>query len=173
MRSVAKTMRKNLKVRDAMSSPVVTVTPDATLEEVARRMLDDRVGCIVVVRPGAPEQPVGIVTETDFEVGDEPLPFTFFRWPRLFGKSVWSEGSLEDVYALARSRPVEAIMTSPVTTVAPDAPLWEAVETMVHGDFKRVPVVSDGRLVGIVTRHDLLKCLVPDALASAGDERTA
>ena len=150
-----------------MTAPVVTASPAATLEEVAERMLAAKVGCIVIVNESEPGTTAGIVTETDFEVTDEPIPFTFFHWPRLFGKYVWSDQSLESLYALARSRTAESIMSAPVHTIGEHEDLWAAVRVMVANDVKRVPVVRDGVLVGIVTRHDLLKCLVADPAATS------
>ncbi len=157
-------LTSHLRVRDVMSSPVVTALPTATLEELARLMLDERVGSVVIVDPDDPGRPVGIVTETDFEVVDRPVPFTFFKWPSVFGRAVWSEESLEEVYAVARSRSAESVMSKPVATVADEAELWDAVKVMVADDVKRVPVLGDGSLVGIVTRHDLLKCLAGGTL---------
>lgn len=160
---MGRSTRGGLRVRDAMSSPVVTATPGTTLEELARLMLEKRVGSVVIVDRDDERVPVGIVTETDFEVADDPIPFTFFKWPKAFGKAVWSEESMEQAYALARSRTAESLMSKPVAVVAEDADLWDAVEIMVQHDVKRVPVVRGGRLVGILSRHDLLKCLAPDA----------
>lgn len=162
---------RNLRVRDVMTAPAVTAEPSATLEDVARQMLAERIGCVVIVAPGEPGRPVGIVTETDFDVADDPIPFTFFRWPKLLGSSVWSESSLEDVYERARGRPAESIMTAPVTTIEAEAPLFQAVELMLGREVKRLPVVSGDRLVGIVTRHDLLKCLAPEAFEAPADAR--
>lgn len=153
-------MSGRLRVRDVMTESVVTAAPDATLEELARLMLDAKVGSVVIVDGGTP---VGMVTERDFEVGDEPIPFTLFRWPRVLGKYVWSERSLEEVYALARERTAESVMSRPLITVDADALLWEAVELMVEHDVKRLPAVREGRLAGIVSRHDLLKCLLAEA----------
>ncbi len=152
--------RRTFRVRNTMSSPVVTAPRDATLEEVAERMLAERIGCVVVVDRTEPDVPVGIVTETDFHVDGGPVPSTFFEWPRVLGSFVWSERSLEDVYAVARRQPAESAMSSPVVTVPESAELWEAAKAMLDHDVKRLPVVRAGRLVGIVTRHDFLKCLV-------------
>jgi CBS domain-containing protein len=150
-----------------MTAPVVTATPSMSLEDVARLMLQRRIGCVVIVSTEDPQHPRGIVTETDFEVSEEPIPLALFEWPRLFGKAVWSQRSMEDVYERARRRTAESIMSSPVVTVEADAPLWEAVTLMVRGDIKRVPAIGGGQLVGIVSRHDLLKCLVPEATSSS------
>jgi hypothetical protein len=72
-------------------------------------MLSKRVGCVVIVDADDRERPVGIVTETDFEVTDDPIPFTFFHWPKLFGNYVWSARSIEDMYGLARSQTAESL----------------------------------------------------------------
>lgn len=157
-----RSVRGTMRVHEVMTAPVVTASPGATLEELAALMLDAKVGSVVIVDG---EVPVGIVTETDFEVADEPIPFTVFRWPRVLGKYVWSERSLEGVYALARQCTAETVMSRPLVTVGADALLWEAVELMVNNHVNRLPVVDEGRLVGIVSRHDLLKCFLAEATA--------
>jgi CBS domain-containing protein len=143
-----------------MTSPVVTAAPDATVEEVARLMVERNVGSVVIT--DAAGSPVGIVTETDFEVADHPIPFTFFKWPHVLGKYVWSEESLEEIYRETRERHIDSVMSSPVETVEADASLWRAVQLMVLRDIKRVPILDEGRLVGIVSQHDLLKCLLDE-----------
>lgn len=158
----AMTAAAHLFVRDLMSAPAVTAPPDATLAEVARRMLDEHVGSVVIVDPRDPDVPAGIVTETDFSVAADPVPFTFFKWPSAFGEYVWSEESMEAVYDAAREQRAAAVMSSPVTTVDAGTELWEGVRTMVASDVKRVPVLEDGRLVGVLARHDLLKFLARD-----------
>lgn len=158
--------RGRLRVRDVMTTDVVTAPPTATLEEIARTMLEEKIGSVVISDPEESSRPVGILTETDFDVSDEPLPFTFFRWPSAFGKFAWSERSLEDLYEAARRRTAGEVMSRDLVTVAPDAPLWEAVELMLEQGHKRLPVVEAGRLVGIVSRHDLLRCLLPQTAAT-------
>lgn len=151
-----------MRVRDIMVSPVVTATPDATLETVARLMLEHRIGCVVIVSPEDPTRIEGIVTETDFDIRESGIPFSAFRAPRLFGRWVSSEAELTEAYEEARQRAVKDIMQSPVITVAPDDDVWRAARLMLEHDIKRLPVVEQGRLIGIVTRHDLLKRCVAD-----------
>jgi nucleotide-binding universal stress UspA family protein len=150
-------------VREVMTSPVVTAEPMTTLAELAELMLERRVGSVVVVDPENPSRVVGIVTETDFEISDEPIPFTFFRWPHALERWVWSEESLEQLYAERQRRPAASIMSSPVTTIDAGAEVWEAVATMLKNGIKHLPVLEDGALVGIVSRHDLLKLLALEA----------
>lgn len=151
-----------MRVRDIMVSPVVTATPDATLETIARLMLEHRIGCVVIVSAEDRAHVVGIVTETDFDIREAGVPFSAFRAPKLFGAWVSSEAELAEAYEQARRRPVKDIMQSPVITVGPDDEVWRAARLMLEHDIKRLPVVEQGRLTGIVTRHDLLKRCVAD-----------
>lgn len=153
-------MPRSKRVRDVMSSPVATIHPSATVADAARVMVERRLGSVVVVPEDADGTPVGIVTETDFEVADDPIPFTFFKWPAVFGNFVWSEESMEELYEKARSRSIESVMSAPVVTVGADDELFAAVEKMMKHEVNRLPVLEGGRLVGIVSRHDLLKCLL-------------
>ena len=146
-----------MRVRDIMVSPVITATPDATLEDIAQLMLQHRIGCVVIVPADDPTRVIGIVTETDFDIREAGIPFSAFRAPRLFGNWVSSEAELAQAYEDARRRPVRGIMQSPVVTVGADDDVWRAAQLMLEHDIKRLPVIEQGRLVGIVTRHDLLK----------------
>lgn len=112
-----------------MTTELVTITLEASLQEAVTEMLDERAGSVLVVDG---EDPVGIVTETDvLAVG------TSFEAP------------FEGI-------PVSRAMSRNLVTIAPDAPLEEAVETMREYGIKKLPVVDDGTLVGIVTMTDLV-----------------
>ena len=63
-----------MRVRDLMSTPVITVTPETTLEQAAALMLEKKIGSLVVVDPASPTQPVGMVTETDFDLHGRAFP---------------------------------------------------------------------------------------------------
>lgn len=118
-----------MNVRDVMSTDLVTITLEENLQEAVTRMLDSRVGSVVVVSGG---DPVGIVTETDvLAVGT-----TF-------------ESAFEGI-------PVTRAMSGNLVTTEPDASLEEAVETMHDYGIKKLPVVDDGELVGVVTMTDLV-----------------
>ena len=155
---VVREIADGLRVRDVMSRPAITASLDVTVGDIARLMIDHGVGSIVVL--GTDGRIAGIVTETDFEVSDDPVPDTRFRWPRFLGKLVWSEQSLEEVYAEAAALRVESIMTSPVETVDAGAELWDAVRTLTAKGHKRLPVLDGGQLVGVVSQSDLVKFLL-------------
>jgi CBS domain-containing protein len=149
---------EHILVRDVMSRPAVTASPETTVRDIARLMLERNVGSVVIV--DADDQLAGIVTEADFEISDEPVPDTTFRWPRFLGKHVWSEESLEEVYAEAAAQRADAVMTTPVETVSADTDLWDAVRALTEKGHRRLPVVDRGQLVGVVSQTDLVKLLL-------------
>lgn len=146
-----------MKVKQMMSHPAVVVAEDATLEEVARTMLDHHIGCVPVVdRQG---KIVGIITESDFAAKEKGLPFSTFRAPQLLGQWIGSD-SVERIYEAARRMKASEIMRTQIVTVTEEASMNEAVELMFRHDINRIPVVRDGAPVGIVSRHDLLRMIV-------------
>jgi CBS domain-containing protein len=148
-----------MKVKEIMVRPVIVVGEDTTLEEIARIMLDNRIGCVPVVDEGG--KLVGIVTESDFTAKEHGVPFSTLSAPQLFGRWMPKEG-IEEIYRVARTMTAKEIMTSPVITVTEDDPIEEVVRRLLDYDINRIPVVRDGKPVGIVSQHDLLNLMVRD-----------
>ncbi|WP_105317930.1 CBS domain-containing protein [Thermus tenuipuniceus] len=147
-----------MKAKDAMTSPAVGVSPEATLEEVARLMLERRIGSVLVVDEAG--RLVGIVTESDF-LKERGIPFSTFRAPMLLGRFLGKDG-LEQVVAEARRTKAKEIMSSPVHAVGLEEPLARVLELMLDYDINHVPVVdAEERPLGIITRFDLLRLLKP------------
>ena len=142
--------------RDLMSSPVITVSETTSLAEAAQAMLDQRIGALVVVDQLG--KLTGILTESDFAAKTRGVPFSTFRAPQVLGKWI-TEKDLEDIYAAARNTPVSEVMTRRVATAGEDDTIISVVQAMLEHDINRVPIVTDGRPVGIVARHDLLRLL--------------
>ena len=146
-----------MKAKDIMTQPAITVREETTLEQVARTMLEHRIGCLPVI--DANGSIVGIVTESDFSEKEKCVPFSTFRAPQLFGE--WfSPAEVETVYHAARLIAVRDIMTRPAATVSEDASIHDVMTLMLEYDVNRIPVVRDGKPVGIVARHDLLKMMI-------------
>jgi len=148
-----------MKVKEIMVQPVIVVREDTTLEEIARIMLDNRIGCVPVVDEKG--KLAGIVTESDFTAKEHGVPFSTFNAPQLFGRWVPKEG-IEEIYKVARTMAAKEIMTSPVITVTEDDPIEELVRKLLDYNIKRIPVVRDGEPVGIVSQHDLLNLMIGD-----------
>lgn len=147
-----------MKIRDVMTTNVVSVTPDATVEEVARLLLQQRISAVFVVDDSG--LPVGVVSEGDLmrrtETGTERARSW---WLRLFADSA----ALATEYAKSHGRRVRDVMSRPVISVDEDASLGEAATLLETHRIKRLPVVRDGTILGVVSRANLVR-----ALASAG-----
>ena len=142
---------------DAMAHPVITVWETADLEQVARLMLEKDIGSVVVVDDEGGM--TGIVTDTDFAARKSRIPFSTFEVPQLFGQWMGKDG-VEEIYRKAQSMEVGEIMTRRVLSVAEDTPVGDVVRLMLDRAIDHVPVVRDGKPVGMVARWDLLKLLL-------------
>ena len=145
-----------MKVSELMVQPVIVVNEQTTLAEVARLMLERRMGGIPVT--DAQGILCGIITESDFAAKEKGVPFSTFRAPQLFGQWMGKEG-VEELYRTAQTMPAQTIMTRRVVTVTEDEPVEAVIQKMLSHDINRIPVVRQGVPVGIVTRHDLLKLM--------------
>jgi CBS domain-containing protein len=147
-------MEACMRAHQIMTRKVISVAPETTIVEAANLMLREHVsGLPVLDKAGAV---VGIVSEGDFlrrsEIG------TPRKRGRLLTFFLGSGGAVED-YVREHGRKVSEIMTPSPMTVSEDAPLPEIVSLMERNNIKRVPVVRDGKLVGIVSRSNLLQAV--------------
>lgn len=118
-----------MPVRDAMTRGVVTANIDMSAAEVSQRMQKFKVGGVIITQGG---EPVGIVTERD-----------------LVGKVLARDEKPSSIS-------VGEIMSSPLTTISPETDVMKAAQLMMRLGVRRLPVVKDGELVGIITDTDLI-----------------
>jgi CBS domain-containing protein len=147
---------KQMKVKEIMVQPVTVIGEDTALAEIARLLLEQRIGCVPVV--DAQGRLKGIITESDFTAKERGVPFSTFRAPQLFGQWVTPRG-IEKIYDAARALTAREIMSAPVITVTEDDAVETVVTLMLRHDINRIPVARDGVPVGIVARHDLLRLM--------------
>src|SRR4051812_18398521 len=146
-------------VREYMDPEPVTVTPDATVEDVARILGEHELHGVPVV--GDDGGVVGIVTENDLVIGDEEGDLHIPHYIELFG----GLGFLEPLRRFGRGRktggaaPASQMMTADPETVAPDADVHDAARVIVESGHNRIPVVEGGRLVGVISRADVVRAL--------------
>ena len=154
-----------MKASDVMSTDVKTISCKATILEAATLMLDHGISGLPVVNSEG--RLVGIVTEGDlfrrWEIGTEPHP------------AVRSQGSRSNFeifceYLKSHGRHVEDVMTRDVIRVFENTPLAEIAALLESKRIKRVPVMGDGKMRGIVSRADLLRALVRTADPSTAAE---
>lgn len=157
-----------MQVRDVMTRNVISVKADESILTAARLMLQNRISGLPVV--DASGAPIGIVTEGDFlrrgELG------TTKRRPR-WVEFVLGPGRLAEEYVQQSGKRVSEVMTRDLHTVSEDDSLNDVVTLMEHYRVKRLPVLRNGKLVGIISRANLLHALASLArevpVASGGD----
>jgi CBS domain-containing protein len=141
-----------MKVRDVMSSPPITVGPDATFSAIVDLLLANDISGVPVVDSGG--RLLGMVTEADL-VSKEAYGF---RRPRALGLLAdHLRGHDPQWVRKGAGRTASEIMTGAPTSVSPDDALSVAARLMLENHHKRLPVIEDGRVVGLVSRHDLLR----------------
>ena len=157
-----------MKVRDVMTKPVVSVDAEAPISLAIRLILQKKISGLPVV--DASGNLVGVVTEGDFlrraETGTQ---FTPPRWLEF----LMGPGPMARDYVKAHGRKVSEVMTRDAKTVDEDTQLNDVVALMERNHIKRVPVLRGKKLVGIVTRANLLRALVsylhPASAPASGD----
>lgn len=125
-----------MKVRDLMSYPINTVRPDATVLDAIKAMVDGKKGSIIVAGEGLLKECLGIVTTTEIfrkvlAIGIDPNSIKIY----------------------------DIMKPMPLITIGPNASIKEAAELMIKHNIRRLPVVENHTLVGIITSKDLLKCV--------------
>ncbi|MCT8971525.1 CBS domain-containing protein [Microbaculum marinisediminis] len=140
---------------DIMTLGAATVRVDASVSDAARLMLQFRISGLPVV--DAAGTIVGMITEGDLLSREELGTATHRR--RWLDILVGPETLAED-YVRSRGRRVEEVMTRPAVTITERTPVTEIVDLMEDKGIKRLPVVRDGKVVGIVSRANLLRRLI-------------
>ena len=151
-----------MNAADVMTRDVITIAPEASIMEAVRLMLQHRISGLPVVDAAGRLQ--GVITEGDFlrraETGTQRKRS---RWVEF----LLGPGRLATEYAHTSGRKVDEVMTPDVHTVTDDAPLEQVVHLMERYRVKRIPVMRDDKLVGIVTRANLMRALAGFALTAS------
>jgi len=159
-----------MKAKDVMTHCLVSIAPGAPIRDAIARMISHQVSGMPVI--GADGKLVGMVTEGDFfRRAEMHTEAPRRRWLEL----LLGPGSDAAEYARSHGRTVRDVMSPKVVTVGKETPLSEVVQLMEEHAIKRIPVVDDGRVVGIVSRADLMSALgeyllKPRKPAPASDE---
>ncbi len=122
---------KSITVKDIMTKSVISVDSGITVNEAAKMMEDAKVGAVIVMENNTP---VGIVTDRDFAV-----------------KIV--------AHAYQITTPVKQIMSSPLIATSPDETVLMAADLMYSRDIRKLPVIDNDKVVGIITATDLVNQL--------------
>jgi len=135
MESLPVTPQKIEWVYQIMKKSILSIDSSVPAYEAAKMMEDTKVGALVVMENN---QPVGIITDRDFAI--KVVAHTF-----------------------PRDTPVRRIMSHPITFIGPHATLWVAAELMTTSNIRKLPVIDDGKVIGMITATDLINYMVLNA----------
>src|SRR5580704_6553465 len=143
-----------MKAADVMVSNVISVGSQASVQEVAEVLLRNRVSGVPVT--GSQGELIGIVSEGDLMRRPEAGTQRRHSW---WLHLVASKEGLASEYIKSHSRKVVDVMSRNVVTASPETPIGDVAELLERHAIKRVPIVKDGKVVGIVSRANLLQAL--------------
>lgn len=145
----------DLTAADVMTAPVITITPDATLGVVAELLVTRHISGVPVVEPDGTL--VGILSESDLI--DENKRRVKLPRTALFGVVLVPEPLIREAWDEGNDLCASDLMSKPVFTLPHDVPAREVAEELLSRKIHRIPITQDGRMVGIVTRSDLLRAI--------------
>jgi CBS domain-containing protein len=155
-----------MKAADVMTRDIVTVGPETPLADAIRLMLEHRVSGLPVVDGNG--QLVGLLTEGDLlhraETGTDTVRLGWLQ-------ALLARGRMAEQYVHTHGRRVQDVMTQDVLTVGEASPLEDVIRILEARHVRRVPVVEGKRLVGIVSRSDLVRALGALLERPAGPEK--
>ncbi len=132
MESLPATPEKIEWVHQVMTNSILSIDSSVSAYKAAKMMEDTKVGALAVMENN---QPVGIITDRDFAI-----------------KVV--------AHAYPRDTPVRRIMSHPINFIGPHATLWVAAELMSSCKLRKLPVIDDDKIIGIITATDLINYMV-------------
>lgn len=157
-----------MQAKDIMTTNVITIEPDIGVRDIAKRLLSNHISAAPVVERDG--RLIGIISENDLmrrpETGTE-------RHPSWWLFLVTSPDEAAKRFIKSHGQHAADIMTRPVISVEEDTPIQEIADLLEKHRIKRVPVVREDKVVGIVSRANLIRALAmqPKLEAPAGDDR--
>ncbi len=152
-----------LKAKDIMTRAVITVSPDMEIVHAAKILLENRINGVPVMDETG--KLVGILCQSDLIAQQKKLPipsfFTFLDGLIALTSMKQFEKQVQKIAAVT----VAQAMTPNPVTVQPDTDIEAVAALMVDQSFHTIPVVDEGKLLGIVGKEDILRTLIPGSKA--------
>jgi CBS domain-containing protein len=148
-----------MKTREIMTREVVCIHADTTVNEIARLLSEHRIGSLPVVDED--DRVIGIVSESDLFLKEKGMPFSAVKVPTLFQRWV-DPDRLTEIYEGTHHHTAADVMTTEVVCVDVDDTVGHAAWLMAQRNIKRIPVLENGKLAGIITRADIIRLLARD-----------
>jgi CBS-domain-containing membrane protein len=148
-----------LKVKDIMTREVITVSPETEIVQATKLLLENRINGVPVMDETG--KLVGILCQSDLIAQQKKLPIpSFFTLLNGLIPLISKKQLEKQVQKIAAITVAQAMTPNPVT-VQPDINIEEVAALMVDRNFHTIPVVDEGKLVGIVGKEDMLRALLP------------
>ena len=148
-----------LKVKDIMTTEIITVSPETEIVQATKLLLENRMNGVPVLDETG--KLVGILCQSDLIAQQRKLPIpSFFTLLDGLIPLISKKQIDKQVRKIAAVTVAEAMTPNPVT-VQPDTNIEEVAALMVDRNFHTIPVVDEGKLVGIVGKEDILRTLMP------------
>jgi len=146
-----------MTARDIMHTDVISIGPDATVRELADLLAAHSISGVPVI--DAQGALVGVVTEGDVIMQDAELHFPHYL--QFLDSVIYLESvrRFEERFRKTFGNKVADVMSTEVVTVGPDATVHEVTTLMTDNSVNRLPVVDEGRVVGIITRGDIVRAI--------------
>jgi CBS domain-containing protein len=143
-----------LKVREIMSEDVITISPDTDVEDAAKVLSEHGISGVPVVEGN---KLVGIVSESDLIIKDKKLHFPDYI--NVIGGIIYLESynKFKEEFKKFIAIQIKDLMSEDVITVTPDDTIEDAATIISDEDVNRLPVVEGDKVVGILTRADIVK----------------
>lgn len=146
-----------LTARDIMTPDPVTISPNLGVTEAAKLMAENNFGALPVISEG---RLVGIVTEADLIMQDVKIEFpTYLQLLDGFIMYPGAHARFEKELKKAVAATVEDVMTDDPVTVGADASIEDVATLLAEEDVSRLPVLDGGELIGIVSKHDIIRAI--------------
>lgn len=146
-----------LTVRDIMQADVITVGPSTTVRELADILAKHKISGVPVV--GEDGRVLGMVSEADVILQDADLHFPYYI--QFLDSIIYLQSftKFEERFRKMFGSKVTEVMSDEVVEISPDASVRDAAALMADHKVNRLPVIEDGRLVGILTRGDIVQAI--------------
>jgi len=147
-----------IRVVDVMTKDVIAVRADTPLQEIARLLKEHRIGGAPVI--DGEGEVIGIVSDCDLFLKQKRIRRMGIHETAIFGQFI-EPADIAEIYERARRLTAADVMTKAAVTVEPQDQVGQVAETMMRDNLHRIPVTHDGKLVGIISRSDIIHLLAP------------
>lgn len=148
-----------MRAEELMTRDVIAIKAETTVDEIAGLLIKHRVGGLPVVDDE--NRVIGIVSESDLFLKEKGMPFSAVKVPMLFKQWV-DPDRLNEIYEDARHHTAADVMTPHAISVDVGDTIGHVALLMAQNNIKRVPVLRDGVLAGIISRADIIRLLAKD-----------